>query len=151
MIWYMVPEISTTTYRVFSHLWPFFALLPANSPQNENIKKKWNRNTWRYHRFTEVYQKSWLYPIMFPRYCMMPWRMTDIIIIFPFGLFFALLPPNSPKNENFQKIKKHLEISSFYTSASKIVFRSYTVPEIWHVMDVIVVFHFGQFFALLPH
>ena len=35
----MVPEISTTTYRVFSHLWPFFALLPANSPQNENIKK----------------------------------------------------------------------------------------------------------------
>ena len=26
----------------------------------------------------------------------------------------------------------------------------YTVLEIWHVTDVIVVFHFGQFFALLP-
>ena len=29
----------------------------------------------------------------------------------------------------------------------------YTVPEIWHVMDVIVIFHFGLFFALplSPH
>ena len=26
----------------------------------------------------------------------------------------------------------------------------YTVPEIWHVTDVIVIFHFGLFFALLP-
>ena len=26
----------------------------------------------------------------------------------------------------------------------------YTVPEIWHLTDVIVIFHFGQFFALLP-
>ena len=26
---------------------------------------------------------------------------------------------------------------------------SYTVPEIWHVMDLIIIFHFGQFFALL--
>ena len=27
---------------------------------------------------------------------------------------------------------------------------SYTVPEIWHMTDVIVIFQFGQFFALLP-
>ena len=26
----------------------------------------------------------------------------------------------------------------------------YTVLEIWHMTDVIVVFHFQQFFALLP-
>ena len=26
----------------------------------------------------------------------------------------------------------------------------YTVPEIWRVMDVIFIFHFGLFFALLP-
>ena len=25
----------------------------------------------------------------------------------------------------------------------------YTVPEIWHMIDVIVIFHFGLFFALL--
>ena len=35
-----------------------------------------------------------------------------------FGPFFALLPPplpNNPENQNFEKTKKHLEIS-FYTS-----------------------------------
>ena len=32
--------------------------------------------------------------------------MTDVIVIFDFGLFFALLPPNSPKNINFKKMKK---------------------------------------------
>ena len=26
----------------------------------------------------------------------------------------------------------------------------YDVPEIWHVTDVIVIFHFGPLFALLP-
>ena len=25
----------------------------------------------------------------------------------------------------------------------------YTVPEIWHMINVIVIFHFGLFFALL--
>ena len=35
-------------------------------------------------------------------------------------------------------------------SVSKIMIISYTVPEIWHTTDVIVIFHFGLFFALLP-
>ena len=26
----------------------------------------------------------------------------------------------------------------------------YTVPEIWHIIDVIFIFHFGLCFALLP-
>ena len=39
------------------------------------------------------------------------WCVTDAIVIFHFGLFFALLPPpppsrNSPKNKNFKKMKK---------------------------------------------
>ena len=44
--------------------------------------------------------------------------------------------------------KKRLEIS-FYTSVPKIMI-SYPVTEIWHVSDVIVIFHFGQCLALLP-
>ena len=36
------------------------------------------------------------------------WCVTDVITIFHFGLFFALLTPNSPKNENFKKMKKNL-------------------------------------------
>ena len=31
------------------------------------------------------------------------WHVTDIIVIFHFGLIFALFPRNSLKNENFKK------------------------------------------------
>ena len=36
------------------------------------------------------------------------WHKTDVIVIFHFGLFFALLSPpsNSPKNQNLTKMKK---------------------------------------------
>ena len=34
-----------------------------------------------------------------------------------FGLFFALLHPNNLENQNLEKMKQHLEILSFYTSA----------------------------------
>ena len=67
-----------------------------------------------------------------------------------FGEFFAHLPPRNPKNQNFEKLKKCLEISSFYTSVPKIMIMCYTVPDILHVTDVIIIFHFELFFALLP-
>ena len=38
-----------------------------------------------------------------------------------------------------------MEISSFYKSVPKIMFICYTVPEIWHKMGVIVIFHFGLY------
>ena len=49
-----------------------------------------------------------------------------------------------------KKMKKILEISSFYKSVPKTMIICYTALEIWRVTDVIV-FHFRQFFALLPH
>ena len=36
------------------------------------------------------------------------WHVTDVIVIFHFGLFLALLPPNSLKNQNLKKMKKTL-------------------------------------------
>ena len=47
------------------------------------------------------------------------------------------------------KWKKSLEISSFYICIPKIMIRWCTVPEIWHMTDAIVIFHFRIFFALL--
>ena len=77
---------------------------------------------------------------------------TNIIFCL-FGIFFALLPPIRTQKikilKKWKRKKKHLEISSFYTSVPKIMIICYTVPEIWHVTDVIVIFHFGLFFALL--
>ena len=79
------------------------------------------------------------------------WCMTDVIVVFHFELLFTFHPTNSPKNINFKKMKKKksLEILSFYSSVQKIMIITYTVPEIWQVMDVIVVFHFRQFLSLL--
>ena len=42
--------------------------------------------------------------------------------------------------------KKLMEISSFYTSISKIIIICYTVLEIWRMTDVII-FHFGPLFC----
>ena len=64
--------------------------------------------------------------------------------------FLTFYLPNSPKNQNLEKMKKkiHLDKSSFYNSVPKIMIICYYVPEIWRVTDVII-FHFGPFFALL--
>ena len=60
-----------------------------------------------------------------------------------FGNFF----PFTQKMEISKKWKKYLEITSFYKSAPKLMIIGYSVPEIWHMMDVIVSFHFGLFFC----
>ena len=76
-------------------------------------------------------------------------QQTDFFVIL--GHFLPFYPPNILENENIKKMKKkHLEISSFYISAPKIMIIGYTVPEIWHVTDVIVIFHFWLFFVFLP-
>ena len=71
---------------------------------------------------------------------------------FSFRPFFALSPPSQPKKSKFKKIeKKPLEILSFYTSVPKTMIICYTVPEIWHETDVIVIFHFGLLPFYLPN
>ena len=44
-------------------------------------------------------------------------------------------PPNNLKNQNLKKMKKYLEMSSFYISVPKIMIRWCTVPKIWCTMD----------------
>ena len=44
--------------------------------------------------------------------------------------FLPFYPTNKPKNQKFEKMKKSLEISLFYTHVPKIMIRC-TVPEIW--------------------
>ena len=52
------------------------------------------------------------------------WDMKRDRLFCHFGLFFALLhsPPNNPKNQNFEKLKK----ISFYTRAPKIIIICYS-------------------------
>ena len=77
------------------------------------------------------------------------WCMTDVIVIFHFGLFFTLLPLTDRKIKNSRKWKKGLEISSFYTIVPKIMIKCYTVPEICHMADV-TYFSFWTIFCCYP-
>ena len=103
IIRYTFPEIWHVTDVITFSFWAIFCLFTSLTAQKMKIKKKKKeKNTWRYHHFTHVYQKSWSYCYTVPEI----WCVTDLIVIFHFGLFFAVLPPNSPQNRNFQKMKK---------------------------------------------
>ena len=110
----------------------FYPPPPLNSPKNEkNIKKFKNMpgGIIILHKYTKNHD--------FRLYC--SWDMAHDRQL-----------STTRKIKISKKWKKYLVISSFYTSAPKIMIICYTVLEIQRVTDVIVVFHFGQFFALLP-
>ena len=65
------------------------------------------------------------------------------------GYFLPFHPPNSPKSEDFKKNEKTPGDIIILYKCTKNNDIGYTVPEIWHMTDVII-FHFGLFFALLP-
>ena len=100
------------------------------------------KNSWRYYHFKHEYHKWKSYDVWFVRYSL--------------GPSFALLHPPLSRPLTTQRIKilkkwkKHLEISSFYTSVPKIMIIGYTVPEIWCVLGVTIIFHFDPFFTLSP-
>ena len=75
--------------------------------------------------------------------------MKDRIFVI-LGHFLPFYPTNNLQNQNFEKMKKHLEISSFYTSVPKLMIICHTAPEIWYITDVICIFTFRLFFALIP-
>ena len=139
----MVSEIWTVTDRIFCHFGPFFPLLPPNNPKNQNLEKMKQTPG-------DIIISQQVPKIMIICYTVSQiWHVPNLIIFY-FGLFFTLLPPQQPQNSKFRKnFKKALEISSLYNSAPKIMIICYTVPKIQCVTDVIVIFHFGLFLALL--
>ena len=143
----MVPDISSTTdiwymisWVIFGHFLPFY-------PPKIKISQNWKKKKKKY---LEISFYTSVPKIMIIGYTVPEiWHMMDVIIIF-LGYFLPFYCSNHQKNENVKKIKKHLEISWFYTSAGKFMIICYTAPEIWCMIDLIVLFHFGLFFALLP-
>ena len=82
-------------------------------------------------------------------WCMVPEISSTTDRIFcHLGSFFPFYPHLQLEKSKFWKNEKSLEISSFYTIVLKIMIICYTVPEIW-CADVILIFHFGQFFYFL--
>ena len=60
----MVPEIWSVTDKFFFILDRFLLFYPPENPVNQNLEKL-KKNTWRYHHFTKVLQRSRSYATLF--------------------------------------------------------------------------------------
>ena len=78
----------------------FLHLYPRNNPKNQNFVKN-EKTSWRYYHFTHVYHKWQSYDVWFLRY--EAWQTEFFVILDHFLPFY---PPNNPKNQNFEKMKK---------------------------------------------
>ena len=90
--------------------------------------KKIEKNTWKYHYFTPVHQKAWWSDLQFLRYWVKlvimghfctPLTCTTTTILNTTTTTTTTTTPSNPKKQNFEKMEKLLEISSFYTCVPK--------------------------------
>ena len=64
------------------------------------------------------------------------WHVTDVIFIFYFGLFFAVLPPVTTKTiKIFKKWQKEAWRYSLYICVPKLMITWCTLPDIWCTTD----------------
>ena len=80
----------------FLSYWAFFRYF---APLTNQKLKKMKKKAWRYNHFTQVYQKSWSYAILFLGYG--AWRMW--LLFFILGYILPFYPPSNPKNQNLKK------------------------------------------------
>ena len=140
--WCTVPEIWSTTDKTFLSFWTIFDLLPPNNAENQSFEKMKKNPGDIYYYFTHVYHRCQSFDVWFLGHGA---QWTEFLVIL--GNFLPFLPLTR-KIKILKKWKKYQDIS-FYKSVPKIMIICYTVPEIQHVTDVISIFHFGLFFALL--
>ena len=128
--WYTVPQIwHVTDVIVISHsFWAIFCPFTSLTAQNIKILKKWKK----YLEISSCYisvPKLWSDDVWFLR-----WWHLQIFFSFFQNFDFWVMGDNNPKNQNFEKMKKHLVISSFYICVPKIIIRWCTVSQIWCMM-----------------
>ena len=112
--WDMACDEYNCYFFILGYFLPFY---PPKQPEKSKLKKE-RKNCLEISSFYTTVTK-----IMIICYTISEiWRVTEVIAIFLFGLFLTFYPSNSPKNQNFKsKMKKNLEISSFYTYGPKII------------------------------
>ena len=135
----LVSEISSERTKFFVILDHFLLYYLPNNPKNQNFEKmkKTIGSIIILHKCSIHDNHMMMYG---------SWDMKcDAQNFLSFGNVFCPFTPITT-----QKIKILTEKSSFYTSVPNIMIICYTVPWIWHVTDLIVIFHFELFFTLLP-
>ena len=149
IMWYMVLEIwsSPDFFVIFSHFLPSYPL----TAWKMKISKKKKKMKKRPKKLGDIITLQKCTKNHDHRlYCSWDTAHYRCNYFSIWAILLPFMPLTAQKMKISKKWKKCPEMSSFYTSATKIMIICYIVPEIWHVMDVIVIFHFGQFFALSP-
>ena len=74
--------------QIFCHFGPFFALLPHKILKNQNFEKL-KKKVLEISSFYTSVPRIMIIFLRFPKI----WHVTDVSVIFHFGLFFIFLPP----------------------------------------------------------
>ena len=93
----MVPEKWSMMDRICLNFGPF---LPFNNLKKQNFEKM--KKSQEILSLCTSVPKNMIICYTVPEIQ----RVTDVIFIFHFGLFFVLYPSNNPKNQNLKKKKK---------------------------------------------
>ena len=120
--------------KFFVILGYFLTFDPPNNPEIQNFEKIKKIIILHISSINENHD------VWFLRYG--AWQTESFLILDHFLPFY---PTNNLKNKYFEKMKKILEIS-FNRSVPKSMIICYTVLEIWRMMGIIFIFHFGLFF-----
>ena len=123
----------------FLSFWTVFCPFTPLTTQKIKILKNWKKHLEISSFYTSV-----------PKIMIMSYTDRCNCYFSFWAIFCPFTPLTAQKIKILKKWKKHLEISSFYNSVPKIMIICYTVPEIWHVTDVIVIFHFRVFLPFHP-
>ena len=125
-IWFLRYEVQQTEF--FCHLGPFFLpFYSPNSPKNEHFKKM--KKNLEISSFNTNVPKIIILCFTFLEI----WCVTNVII-FHFGLFFALLPLQQHKKSKFLKNEKNTWRYHHFTHIYQLI-RWCMVPKIWCAMN----------------
>ena len=98
VIWYLVLQTWSAMDR--TTFWTIFCLFNSLTTQKIKILKKWKKHL-------EISSFYICVPKIIFRWCTVPEiRCVMDLIIFILGHFLLFNPPNKPKNQNFEKMKK---------------------------------------------
>ena len=125
-VWFLRYEVWQNALVLWGHFLPFYS---TNNPKNQNFEKM-KKQTWRYHHFTQAYQKSWPYAILF-----LDMTYDKCKCYFSFWAIFCPFTPLTARKIKMKKNEKSPEISSLYTGVPKIMIRWCMVPVIWCTTD----------------
>ena len=104
----------------FLSFWDIFSLLPSNNPKNQNLEKMEKRPGDIILHMCTIMKIIWY---MVPEI----WKVTEIFLSF-WIIFCPFIPLKTQKIKILNKLKKLVEISSFYTNAPEIIVICCTVP-----------------------